>query len=820
MRLTLAQRMILVFALLGALGCTALYLAAEVFASYGELAQTVNHSGRLRMLSQKIVFSAYRTLEGRHGAREQLRGLIDEFEHDLGRLEGRAPLLGLSWDGTALALRNLKQEWHDYRQAAQVVLGQDEAAARTAFEYLENSSEVMLFSAEETVRQILDFHARERRTLQLFVFIALALGLTVAAAAYRFIQTRVVQPVRLLGDMGRRFAAGELTARVDYRARDEIGDLVETLNHTADSTQQLIQRISRNEQKLEETEQKFRSLVEESLAGVYLIREDGLIEYTNPRMAAIFGYRPEELLDQRTIFDLVSPRFRALVRERIQLRLAGIELQARYEFSGLRRDGSELDIEVYGTRITLGGRQAIIGTLLDVTERKRHEAQLVYHAHHDALTGLPNRNLLLDRLRQAIAAAQRYHRIMAVLFVDLDHFKFVNDSLGHGAGDALLRLASMRLQECVRENDTVARLGGDEFVLLLTDVEREEGVALIAERVLQSLARPFPLGGDEAFVGCSIGASLYPRDSQDGEGLLRCADIAMYRAKEGGRNDFQFYTQEMQTRFSERMTLETSLRRALERDEFRLHYQPQIEVATGRVVGAEALIRWVHPEQGLISPAQFIPLAEETGLIVPIGEWVLDEACSQSRQWRAAGLEVPGVAVNLSARQFRQKNLVQLVEQALRLHGLDAMNLELELTESLVMHDPDQAIAILRRLKEIGVRLALDDFGTGYSSLSHLRRFPIDELKIDQSFIRDIAASPDDAAITAAMVSLAHGLKLTVVAEGVETTEQLKFLRRHQCDRVQGYLFSRPLPAPDFALLLERGVAAGNPHVGGRLCAM
>jgi len=446
-----------------------------------------------------------------------------------------------------------------------------------------------------------------------------------------------------------------------------------------------------------------------------------------------------------------------------------------------------------------------ISIFKDVTNRKRDEESLIRNAQYDALTGLPNGILLLDRLEHSLSSATRHQRKVGVLVIDIDHFKTINDSLGKDAGDLLLVEAARRLQDCLRDGDTVARLRSDEFVLLFDDLESEGDIEPLAERILTSMSRVFMLEGHEAFVSASIGASVFPRDGTDGETLIRHADIAMYRAKQFGRSIFQLFSEEMQSTITHRMSLEANLRRALERSEFLLYYQPQLSLSNGRIVGAEALIRWQHPELGMVSPAQFIPLAEETGLIVPIGEWVIATACAQVRQWHDEGLPVPRVAINISARQFRQKNLLEVIEQALHRHGQSASVLEIELTESMVMHDPERTIQVLRHMKELGLHISLDDFGTGYSSLSYLRRFPIDVLKVDQSFVRDVTSNQDDAAIASSIIALAHSLSLTTVAEGVETAGQMEYLTRQKCDVMQGYFFSKPLPAASFSTMLRSG---------------
>jgi diguanylate cyclase (GGDEF)-like protein/PAS domain S-box-containing protein len=475
----------------------------------------------------------------------------------------------------------------------------------------------------------------------------------------------------------------------------------------------------------------------------------------------------------------------------------------------VRRDGFEIPVEdsVAPIHDRDGHITGAVIVLRDVSAARAMALQILHSAEHDFLTGLPNRLLLSDRVGQAISMATRHGNKVAVLFLDLDGFKHINDSLGHPAGDKLLQSAGKRLTDCVGASDTVSRQGGDEFVVLLSDVEKWEDAAVMARRLLRTLADAHAIDRHDLHITASIGVSVYPDDGLDAETLIKNADTAMYQAKENGRHSYQFFKPAMYARAVERQLIEEGLRRAIERQELALHYQPKICLRTGRITGAEALLRWTHPGRGLISPAEFIPVAEDCGLIIPIGNWALREACRQTKAWIDAGLPMGSIAVNVSAIEFRGENFLQGVLAALADTGLDARSLEIELTESVLMKRAEIAETILAALREIGVQVAIDDFGTGYSSLSYLRKFPVDVLKIDQSFIRQIGAAPDETGIVTAVISMAHSLKLRVVAEGVETREELEFLRAHHCDEVQGYYFSRPVLPDVFAALLRTGTA-------------
>ncbi|ADI83323.1 putative bifunctional diguanylate cyclase/phosphodiesterase [Geobacter sulfurreducens] len=551
----------------------------------------------------------------------------------------------------------------------------------------------------------------------------------------------------------------------------------------------------------------FKRAIESSVNGITITdatNGENLIIYVNPAFERMTGYAGHEVLGK-------NPRFlRGDDRDQVELRKLAMALEERREgyfvLRNYRKDGSQFMNELYvaPVRDRDGAVTNYIGIMNDISDQRRYEEQLVYQATHDPLTGLPNRNLLQDRLGQALALESfRRRNPIGVMFLDLDNFKKINDTLGHTVGDMLLKAVANRLRNCVRGGDTVSRLGGDEYILILPNVKEMHDVTTVAKKLLGVFSTPFLLMGHELYITASIGITLFPSDGDTVDALLKNADAAMYHAKEQGKNNYQFYSEEMNTRVFERMALETSLHRAIRQHEFLLCYQPRVDLRTGRISGVEALVRWNHPEMGLVPPARFIPLAEETGLIVPIGEWVLRTACAQNKAWQDAGLPPLRMAVNLSARQFRQENLIQMVADALAETGLDPRWLELELTESLLMEQAEQSVSILRSLADMGIDIAVDDFGTGYSSLGYLKRFPITNLKIDQSFIRDIASDPDDAILVRTIITMAHGLGMKTVGEGVESLEQIDFLYRHGCEEVQGYYFSRPLTAEGCEELLR-----------------
>ncbi len=545
----------------------------------------------------------------------------------------------------------------------------------------------------------------------------------------------------------------------------------------------------------------FRATMDAAQVGIFVLAR-GRFLYVNPYMCKLFGYAEADFIERLGPYDLVVAEQHERIAEQLARRPGGGAVETS-EFTGRRQDGSQFTMSVLGMPSRFDGQVVAVGTVIDITDRKLAEQRIRELADFDALTGLPNRRLLHDRIEQMIAAAERDKHGAALLFLDIDHFKRVNDSLGHSVGDDLLCALAQRYVKVVRRIDTLARLGGDEFIILLPEVNTA-AAADVARRVLEIAASPFSVGGHALTVTSSIGIALYPQDGKDIDTLLKNADTAMYKAKDLGRNTFQFYSSEMNMATLERLMMESNLRLALTEEQFVLHYQPLVSLQNGEIVGVEALIRWQHPTLGTIMPDRFIAVAEDSGMINPIGDWVLFEACRQAQAWIDEGLLLRTMAVNVAPVQFRQAGFVEMVAGALSATGLVADCLELELTERTVMHDAEFTLGTLSALKRMGVSLSLDDFGTGYSSLAYLKRFPVGKLKIDRSFIMDLESDTDDQAIASTIVSMGRSLRLTVLAEGVETAEQLALLRKMGCGMVQGFHYSRPLAAAEMTELLRR----------------
>ncbi len=567
--------------------------------------------------------------------------------------------------------------------------------------------------------------------------------------------------------------------------------------------------LRKRERDLAVSERRYRLLFERNLAGLYRATLDGRILECNSAFARTLGYPSREEILQLNMHELyLDPDD----REVTIATLLQQKFLVNYEIGLRRRDGSPVWVLVNESLLDdETGGPVLEGSLIDITDRKRAEEESHHQAYHDALTDLPNRALFHDRLSLAILHAHRRKQSLAVMFIDLDHFKNVNDTLGHSAGDEVLVAVADRLKACLREEDTVARVGGDEFLLLLTGIARESDVAGMSRKILKVLADPFALKKRELFLSASIGVGLYPNDGTDAETLVANVDTAMYRAKEAGRNNFQFFTPHMQEASQERAHLESGLRRALPRREFALHYQPVIDLASRRVLGLEALVRWNHPERGLLGPKEFISLAEDAGLIVSIGDWILHKACEEARRLQAGAFPDLRMSVNLSPRQFQDKDLVWTVQRALTETGLQPTSLELEITEGIAMQNLSLTMEVLGELSRTGIQISVDDFGTGHSSLSYLKHFPIHRLKIDRSFVAGMTRDDRDRSIVAAIVSMAHNLSLRVTAEGVETAAQAELLASLGCDDVQGFLFAPPLPE---ASLEERLLAVCGTEPG------
>lgn len=637
--------------------------------------------------------------------------------------------------------------------------------------------------------------ARDVRDVAFIGFAALLLAL---ALAYR-IAAAIVKPVRGLARTAVKVANGDLAARARIAGPAEVKSVARQFNR-------MLEVRAEAEEALRASEERLHGIVHMAAEAIVVVDEQFNVVLFNPTAEAIFGCTAAAAIGAG-VERFIPQRLREACRQY----MAGfasdganaIRMGDHAEIFGLRANGEEFPLEISLSRISRSGKPLYSAVLNDLSARRRDEARLNALANCDALTALPNRAMFHQRLQRSLAHAQRFNEGLTVLFLDLDRFKNVNDTLGHDAGDRLLQSVAGRLRGCLRETDTLARLGGDEFAVLIEQVTDTRFAGSVARKLLKAVAEVLMLDGQEYNISASIGISAYPADGSDATTLLKNADIAMYRAKERGRNNAQFYAAAMNVHSLARLSLETGLRHALERGEFLLHYQPKVDIASGRIIGMEALLRWMRPGTGMVSPAEFIPLAEETGLIVPIGAWVLKTACERNRAWQRQGMPPLRVAVNLSARQFVQANLVSEVARVLDASGLAPQWLELEITESMVMNDPEGAIRTLRQLKSMGIALAIDDFGTGYSSLGYLKRFPIDNIKIDRSFIKDIPLSNDDATITRTIIDMTHNLRLKVVAEGVETGAQRDFLREHGCDEMQGYYFSRPLAEDAFLKLVQ-----------------
>lgn len=620
-----------------------------------------------------------------------------------------------------------------------------------------------------------------------------------------FFANSVVKPIIQLRGAAAEVGRGNLGIELKIKSRDEIGDLTDSFNKMSKNLQETA--VSRDY-----VENIFRSMAETLI----VLGLDGAIKTVNRAALQLLGYREDELIGKS--INMILRWDEVLFSENGLDNLIKIDSVRDTEQIYVSKNGR--NIPVFFSAAVMRDKsdrlQGIVCVAQDITVIKKAKDKILFLAYYDSLTSLPNRILFKDRLSQTLLMARRYQRLVGILLLDLDNFKRINDTLGHPAGDELLKQVADRLSNYIRKSDSisrystdefsavVARLGGDEFTIMLTEISHAHDAMKVAQRILDAIAQPFDIGGQEVFITSSIGIAIYPIDGEDVDSLLKNCDTAMYHAKNEGRNNYKFYEQSLNKTALDILALENNLRKALDKQEFRVYYQPRIDIRTRNVVGFEALIRWRHSQKGLIPPSEFIPMAEESGLIIPIGEWVLNEACKQNKTWQAAGFAPVFISVNLSGKQFKQQNLIKIIEQALSESAFDPKYLELEITESIIQ-DTKSTAEILNELRKLGLKISVDDFGTGYSSLSYLRRFPVNALKIDRSFVKDATKDTDSAAIVKAIIAMAHCLKLRVVAEGVETEEQLKFLSDEGCDEFQGYLISPPLPAEEVARFLSKG---------------
>ncbi|MFZ5510485.1 MAG: EAL domain-containing protein, partial [Pseudomonadota bacterium] len=738
---------------------------------------------------------------------ERLRTAVHKFgQGDLDARVGEATGVA-EFAEIGRAFDRMAAEVHDRearRRQAEAALRQNELKFRAVFE--QTHELVGLLDTDGTLMEVNDVALRFARTSRMQV-----IGRPFWDTPWWRHDAALQEKLRAAV---RRAARGEATSfEAEHRRADGSRRVVDfSLRPIRDEAGKVLWEVAEGrditERRQAEEQQRLAAAVFENSPDAIIITDtDSVILAVNHAFTQLSGYSAAEAVGKRAAM-LNSGR-----QDKAFYRAMWDAINATGSWCGeiwnRSKDGVEYPawLSITALRDADGKASRYIGIATDLTQRKHAEERIRHLAYYDPLTGLPNRSLLVDRARQALAIAAREGKQAAVLAMDVDHFKTVNDSLGHASGDLLLQAMAERMRGVLREADTLARTGGDEFVVILAETGAG-GASHVAAKLLALATEPYRIGGHLLTATLSIGISIYPGDADNFEALLQHADTAMFRAKQGGRNAYQFFRPEMNAAARERLTLENRLRRALARGEFTLHYQPQVHVGTGRLVGVEALLRWHDPEAGWIAPGRFIPVAEDSGLIVPIGEWVLGEACRQAKCWQEAGLPPLPVAVNISANQFRHGDIEELVARTLADSGLAPCWLELELTEGVLMEDSERTLSLLRALKAVGVLLSIDDFGTGYSSLGYLKRFPLDKLKIDQSFVRDITTDADDLAIASAVISLGHSLRLRVIAEGVETEEQLAILRSQGCDEAQGYYFARPMPPGTIeALLREKQTA-------------
>jgi len=653
------------------------------------------------------------------------------------------------------------------------------------------------------------------QVIEYFVFILIA----AIILGYLFVGRYVAMPLRRMTQQLKAVPENELgeDAMLDDSDRTELGELAYRFNKRTRALQDMRNQIHQQaeerrqvERQRQISEERFRSLAESAPDGIVSADGDGLIVIWNPAAKAIFGFDAEDMIGKplSELLDVQGTQvLAAFIARVVRTTDAGTPVSGPCEVSAKHKNESWIEVEMSLSSWVSSEGVFVTAYFRDLSQRRETEEQIRFLAHHDSLTKLPNRTLFRDRLHQALAISRRTRSKVALMLLDLDNFKVINDSLGHGIGDGLLKEVAARLVAQERETDTVARLGGDEFALILPQIRRADDAIMIAERIIDRIAAPYEIEGNAMHVGTSIGITIFPEDGTDADTMIGNADMAMYQAKAEGKNTYRFYVEEMNANLIERKEMLEDMRQALQNDEFELYYQPQVHLGNHGVVGAEALLRWKCPKRGFVSPADFVPIAEQGGLIIPLGEWVIRAACRQIAAFDAAGMPMVRIAVNISTLQFRQKDLVDTVHAILKETQISPDRLEFEITESVVMADLESSIDMMKRLDEIGIRLAIDDFGTGYSSLSYLKRFPIQKLKIDQSFVQDVEESTDSEAIVNAIIGLGISMNLTTVAEGVETQAHLDLMRTAGCDLVQGYFFGRPMPSDEFSIWMREWAA-------------
>ena len=898
------------------------------------VAATLNVAGKLRMLSQKITLETVSQALGKSGGHDTIESGIHDFERALAALEHGGAVFG--YDIQKLPsqhyshVRAVQRNWIDYREHIRAVLaplamGVVVAPGVTQLESVTAVTSSLLARTEMLISSIVTQTQQTQDQALARIYALVLLDVLMLAMAFVAIRRQVVHPLSELSRYCRDLAAGNYSVRSSFQSFDEIGQLANVFNDAAQRIGDLVTHIEQDRQSLRQAEAMFRELAENSVVGVYIVQDDAF-RFVNAKMADMFDYEPIEMMASVGVLDIVAENQQQLVKEGIRKRLSGEIQEVHYERQARKKDGSLIDIEVFGSRMRIDGRDATIGIMLDIskrkkaemsehlmtlvyqyssegmvisdvngvivtvnpafteitgylpdevignklnilssgrhdhafyqtmwraintdghwrgevwnrrksgevyvelltintaynedgtvfrrigvfsdiTERKQSEAVVWQQANFDFLTRLPNRHMFHDRLQQEITKSHRAGLPLALLFLDLDQFKEVNDTLGHDIGDRLLKQAAQRLSSCVRESDTVARLGGDEFTIILSELKDVNVVKRIGQNILEKLAQPFMLEGEEVFISASIGITLYPDDATEIENLIKNADQAMYAAKDHGRNQLHYFARSMQEAAQSRRWLQRDLRGALADNQFRLHYQPIVNLANGSIEKAEALIRWQHPVRGLISPAEFIPIAEDTGMIIEIGDWVFRQAARQVALWRSTHCSHFQISVNTSAVQFRRGGIVHDEWLGhLRGLGLPGSSIAIEITERLLMDAGTSVTDKLRIFRAAGIQVALDDFGTGYSSMSYLKKFDIDYLKIDQSFVRNLAPASDDMALCEAIIVMAHKLGMKVIAEGIETEQHRDLLAAAGCDYGQGYLFSKPMAAEEFQAFLQ-----------------